>query len=67
MSSELQRVVQAIQALPAEGDGMTVGDIAEAVDTDTGMVVAALEELAEQDQQTSRKPYTGQTRRPTDG
>jgi hypothetical protein len=46
--SELQRIVKAIQALPAEGDGMTVGDIATAVDTDTGMVVAALEELAEQ-------------------
>jgi len=30
---------------------MTVGDIANAVHTDTGMVVAALEEIAEQDEQ----------------
>ena len=47
--TDLQAIVRAIRALPAEGDGMTVGDIAETVGTDTGHVVSALEDMVERD------------------
>jgi hypothetical protein len=48
--SELQRVIEAIQGLPDKGEGMTVGQIADAVEADTGTVVMALEEIVEQDE-----------------
>jgi hypothetical protein len=47
---EPQRIMRAIRALPAAGDGMTVGDIANAVGTDAGMVVSALESIVERDE-----------------
>jgi hypothetical protein len=48
--SEFERVIRAILELPEQGEGMTVGAIAEAVDADTSTVVSALEEIVWRDQ-----------------
>lgn len=46
-ASEYERVIAAIKALPESGEGMTVGEMADRVDAETGLVVAALQTLAE--------------------
>lgn len=46
-ASEFERVIAAIKALPESGEGMTVGEMADRVDAETGLVVAALQTLAE--------------------
>jgi GTP-sensing pleiotropic transcriptional regulator CodY len=56
--SELERIIEAIRAMPDEGDGMTVGKIADRVGTDTGMVVAALESIVERDERDERDEAT---------
>jgi hypothetical protein len=60
--SEFERIINEIRALPAEGDGMTVGDIADAVHASTSMVVSALEEIVERDEGAAAEPIdTGES------
>jgi hypothetical protein len=48
-SVDMRDVCRKIRALPREGDGMTVGAIADAIGYSTGLVVSALEDIAEKE------------------
>lgn len=48
--SEYERVIAAIKALPESGEGMTVGEMADRVEAETGLVVAALQTIVEREE-----------------
>lgn len=48
--SDFETIIRRVEALPGGGEGMTVGAIAELVNSDSGTVVSAIEDIVEREE-----------------